>query len=221
MKTKDITQKNNSGSLMVTILVIVGLFVGLLYFGIGTQIKMANAISVEELLDGRNVAGYGVEGTVTQPSVKFLQLNHRLNGIIPTGADYFYLIFNEDESRCIVYKGSGKWDKEFNETTGYTNTSVEIEGTVKKLPSEVRTYFNSTVSELNEAGLSFVAEAYYIDSSAGIDSIVYIVTAIIIIGLVIIGFAVIKFNVNRPIVKKIGMVLMILLLICLIYIFIF
>ncbi|MBP3337772.1 MAG: hypothetical protein J6L69_00015 [Lachnospiraceae bacterium] len=219
MKAKKIKQKDNLGSAVLAIIVFVGFIIGLLYFGISTQIKLAKSISVEELLDGRSVEDNGVNGTVNHESVEFLELEHRLNYIIPTGTDHYYLIFNEDGSRCIAYKGSGKWNREFDDVTGFTDSTVKIKGTVKKMPSEVKTYYNQAISKLNAEGFYFDAEPYYIDSSDGLKSIVQIITALAIIGVVIIGFCIIKFNINNTFLKRFGMFLLILLLVCVIYLF--
>ena len=213
--------KSNKGNPVVAAIVIVLVVVGVIFFGVNTKIKMGNSVDLEQLFEEGIVEGKGVNEPIKTQAIKFLELSKRINGIIPAGKDYYYLIFNEDYTKCIAYRGSKAWNKSFDDVTGLSSKDVEIKGIVKEMSYDVSSQYNVFINGLKAEGYYISPQYYYIDGGAEVYSTIQIATGIVAILLAIFMVVILKFNVSNKLFKRLAFLLLILLFIFTLYLYIF
>lgn len=120
--------------------------------------------TLDELLSGGDMKGTYVEDEVWFATQEYVGLKHSVN-LIPTGTEHYYLVFNDDFTKCISVRADGKWGEQFNSRTWfpYDGSPVEINGKVKYMDYKVRQYVDDMKREMSDAGESFQISYYYID----------------------------------------------------------
>lgn len=128
--------------------------------------------SVDEMLHAQSTTKY-VDGKA-QLVTYIGQVNHSVN-LIPTGTDYYYLIFAKDENICMTVKAPDSWDTDyFNDvykmgglSLGYAPDGVPVNGQVKKLDSHGRSILRDAMNDfVNKKGGNFTTTEYYLDLTA-------------------------------------------------------
>lgn len=120
-------------------------------------------LSLDEFLDGNQREGRYIEDTIHVSSQEIMAYEHTMNYLIPLGTEHFFLIFNEDGSKCMVLRADEKWAEEFDARTGYSQTGVMVSGLVKSLDYEVRYDLQERVAELKREGISLEVSFYCVD----------------------------------------------------------
>lgn len=110
--------------------------------------------------------GSRYEGRVEAASPCFLQIAHSMN-LIPTGNEYYYLIFQGDDySRAYVVRAGKHWEDLFD-GEGFPINDVVISGSIKKMPSGAIKRLDEVISELSENGYPvYVDRIYYLDAQS-------------------------------------------------------
>lgn len=116
---------------------------------------------------------------------EILEVEHSISYIIPFGKDYYYLGIDDNYDAYLIHAPK-KWDeKNFSETS---DNSVEITALAKKISDyKISNEINSTIGNLDVSfplGTSSCLELTYVR-----DSIMEIISGILLILLTIIGFA--------------------------------
>lgn len=69
---------------------------------------------------------------------EIFEVEHSINGLIPTGTDYYYLGFDEQGSCCIINASKGWYAENFDEATGETQGTESV--TVTALAKDISDY---------------------------------------------------------------------------------
>lgn len=125
---------------------------------------------------------------------EILEVEHSISYIIPFGKDYYYLGIDDNFDAYIIH-GPKKWDeKNFSETA---DNSLEITALAKKISDyKVSNEINSTIAVLDAdfpLGSSNCLELLYVRNS-----IMKIVSGVLLLILAIIGFANYKKRTELP-----------------------
>lgn len=88
---------------------------------------------------------------------EIFEVEHSINGLIPTGTDHYYLGFDEQGSCCIINASKGWYAENFDEATGETKGTESI--TVTALAKDISDYeiedeIREMLSELE--GLTYI-----------------------------------------------------------------
>lgn len=88
---------------------------------------------------------------------EIFEVEHSINGLIPTGTDYYYLGFDGQGSCCIINASKGWYAENFDEATGETQGTESV--TVTALAKDISDYeiedeLREMLSELE--GLTYI-----------------------------------------------------------------
>lgn len=92
-------------------------------------------------------------------------MSHTVNGIIPTGKEYYYLVFSEDKSSVISVRAGKRWADAF---PSGTYNGVLIKGQAKRLDYQER----NRLMEIVDSAPYYLADStvnieYYVDLLSG------------------------------------------------------
>lgn len=156
-----------------------GLFA--LYFiisGAYDLIKMQDAMTLDEFWEETShTGGEAVTGTVHFGTSSYLSIDHSVN-LIPTGTEYYYLIFNDDYTKCVTIRAKKNWDAELDHN-GYSEEGIQIKGRLVKLDYDARKQLGMMSSYLQELEVT-VDGQYYIDDMMPLISWLSIATGILL-----------------------------------------
>ena len=133
-------------------------------------------------------------------AAELLEVEHSINGLIPTGTDHYYLGIDVNTYRAYVIKASGKWLKKGFDADGY---SVDEEGlNITALSKKVSKYdvskeISSRLSALE--GLQYeLGTDHFLEPAYKVKAILRIVMAIACIGLLVCGILFVRREGNVP-----------------------
>ncbi len=93
-------------------------------------------------------------------AIEVYEIEHRLNGLIPTGSEHFYLAATDDGAVPLLIKASSSWyEKNFGED-GLAKSTVMLTGEVGKFDSDSRYKLNELNRKLSSLGESVSTEKY-------------------------------------------------------------
>lgn len=160
--------------------ILFGLFA--LYFiisGAYNLIKLQDTVTLDEFWEEAvHTSGEAVEGTVHFASSSYLSVSHSVNYIIKTGNEYYYLIFNDDYTKCISIRAKNNWDAGLDHN-GYSEEGIQIKGRLLKLDYDAGKQLDSLRSYLQELGVT-VNDEYYIDDTLTLVSWLSIITGVLL-----------------------------------------
>lgn len=165
--------------------ILFGLFA--LYFiisGAYNLIKMQDTVTLDEFWkETSHTNGEAVTGTVHFGTSSYLSIDHSIN-FIPTGTEYYYLIFNDDYTKCITIRAKNKWDAVLDHN-GYSEEGIQIKGRLVELDHDVKQQLGSLYSFFQELGVT-ANSAYYIDDMLPLISWLSIAAGVLL--LLLMGF---------------------------------
>jgi hypothetical protein len=104
------------------------------------------------------------EGCVAAASPAILEIDHKINYLIPSGKEYYYLILSEDYSKAITVRADKNFGKSFD-SNWMSKDKVVIKGRIKVLPYQVRDRLNEIKNNFAESDQGFnIIGDYYIDT---------------------------------------------------------
>lgn len=124
---------------------------------------------------------------------QLLVVENSINGIIPTGKDYYYIGINEDEgSFYIIHAGKNWLEKNFDSEGFAKGNGVSVKGLAKSAEDyEVRHELVNHTNELE--GLSFALQAGdVLELNYVRDAVIRIIAGALLIAIAVIAFAVSK-----------------------------
>jgi len=148
-------------------------------------------MSIMDLTNKDDVHKVKIDG-----AAQILVVENSINGIIPTGKDYYYIGMNEDSGEIYTIHAGKNWlEKNFDSEGMAKGNGVSVKGLAKSAGDyEVRDEIASRINELSKEGdLSFalmagdVLEINYVR-----DSIIRLIAGTLLIALIILGFAATK-----------------------------
>ena len=160
-----------------------GLLAVCTYFGVRTLVRKQNPeeLSVSKattLEKGKWVtfrAYYALESAHT--------IKHTINGVIPTGTEYYYMIFTEDFGRIMIIRADEKWyDRNFDsEGVAKDENGCLVTGYVRGTPGEIDRSIALYRSKLQESYKITIAlqSSLYVDTIAVKVSILQILVGVI------------------------------------------
>lgn len=185
-------QKDKSSIKTIIILLVLLVFFVIWVF---TGVKVFTAKANPAIIGGE--AGIAVSegdyvfGKVMMSSPEYCEYT-KLLSVIPLTKQHYYLIFNEDMTRCITVRADKSWENQFVQGLSLEPTGAPMQGYVKKLEDEVQGKLNNALKIYAEAGIQVSADTdLYIDCLAERFAIMKIVAGVLTLGIaafVIIGF---------------------------------
>ena len=137
-----------------------------------------------------------VHETKIDAAGQLLVVENSINGIIPTGKDYYYIGMNEDSGEIYTIHAGKNWLKKNFDSDGMAKgNGVKIKGLSKSAGDyEVRDEIASRVNQIKaELGGTFVLESgNVLELNYVQDSIVRLIAGTLLIALIILGFAATK-----------------------------
>lgn len=134
-----------------------------------------------------------VHETKIDAAGQLLVVENSINGIIPTGKDYYYIGMNEDSGEIYTIHAGKNWLKKNFDSDGMAKgNGVKIKGLSKSAGDyEVKDEIASRVNQIKaELGGTFVLESgNVLELNYVQDSIVRLIAGTLLIALIILGFA--------------------------------
>lgn len=131
-----------------------------------------------------------VHETKIDAAGQLLVVENSINGIIPTGKDYYYIGINEDSGEVYTIHAGKNWLKKNFDSEGFAKgNGVSVKGLAKSAEDyEVRHELVNHTNELE--GLSFALQAGdVLEINYVQDSIVRLIAGTLLIALIILCFA--------------------------------
>ncbi len=198
----------NVKTILVSVILIV-MVVVLFAFGLSPLFKKLSSQTVENIGGASLTKGSYVEGVVYYASDEVLEVSNSLNFLIPMGKEHFFLIFNDDFSRCVAVRADKNWSAQFGEE-GFNVDGVPIGGVVKDLDYDQQREMNEVVQTLQGYGITITAATYYIDLLAYRYAIFTLIALVILVLLIIGGILIVKKGIQHSILAKIYCILIML-----------
>lgn len=129
-----------------------------------------------------------VHETKIDAAGQLLVVENSINGIIPTGKDYYYIGINEDEGSFYIIHAGKNWLKKNFDSEGFAKgNGVSVKGLAKSAEDyEVRHELVNRTNELE--GLSFALQAgNVLEINYVRDSIIRIIAGVLLTVLTIVG----------------------------------
>lgn len=101
------------------------------------------------------------EGEITMASARICSLEHKINGLIPTGTEHFFLIYTEDMSSAVFVRADKSWDDAFTNDL-YNEVSIDGKGIVRKMDYKVENEMREFVAAAAEQGMQ-IQQGVYVD----------------------------------------------------------
>lgn len=99
------------------------------------------------------------EGQIKLASARICSLTHKINGLIPTGTEHFFLIYAEDMSSAVFVRADKSWDDAF--TSDLLNSvSIDGKGIVRKMDYKVKNEMSEFVAAASQQGMQIQQEVY-------------------------------------------------------------
>lgn len=174
MEQKEKKKSSKFGSIFA-IIAVTGLLIAFLCACIYTVSGCIGAsTSIEELLHNQTEPNFAT-GKVYATSSCVSSMRHSVNGIIPLGTEYYYIIFLPGEDVCMTVKAPEDWEMDnfpsYYKSDGlmlnYNSDGVSVTGQVRKLNYKVRDNIADALNyHINANGRSFKMTDYYLDITA-------------------------------------------------------
>lgn len=143
--------------------------------------------------------GQYVEDTVYCSSDEYYTITHLIGGLIPTGVEHYYLIYNKDFTECVVLRAGSGWADKFDED-GYNFDGVRVGGVLKKMDYEMRSEINK---DIQNSGYDIDIPINYIDGLSDRYAVFTIICAVVFAGILSLLFMSKKEIFKNALVKKI------------------
>lgn len=136
-----------------------------------------NDITTSDMTDKAYVSGKAVFS-----SDCYLTVSHSINYIIPTGKEYYYIVFNEDMTECMSYRGSKKFFENFDKD-GFSKDGVEIKGKIRRTTTDNYRAISEINSNINQYGIQSynISTSYYIDGKTDMLNIIAVILGALIL----------------------------------------
>lgn len=147
-------------------------------------------MSIMDLVNTKDVYEVSID-----EAVELLTVEKSINGIIPTGKEYFYLGLNEDSGKLYAIHADKKWLKNNFDSNGMSNgNAIIIKGLSKRasdfqVEKEIESRVGQVVVGSNNELVSALASGYVLELNYVLDSIVRLIAGILILAFGILIFA--------------------------------
>ena len=178
---------------IIAVVIILLFAIGFMGFGAYSLIQSkTNTVDFEEWLKNGAEKDVYVEGEVSFSTPAYLEVSHTTN-LIPSGKEYYYLVFSEDYSKCVSVRADKDFADQFD-TFGYSADGVVIKGKAKRLTSENSSELNSLKTKMAGEGLAINAVSYYIDCKTDMLSWIQVLVGALILVIAILVAVTNKIN---------------------------
>ena len=171
-------------------LMLIGIFVLYLFTAVRDLVSLGNAVQIKDDLTDIREDGISVEGDfyyLTDGPV--FSMKHTINGLIPIGTEYYFLLYSNDLTRCIFVRASEDYAEEFYEEVNTPNAEgkyygAHIKGRVRELDSQIKRESSDMINDLNAEGIKLVSDGsdiLYIDLTTKFQAIFRLVTSIVLL----------------------------------------
>ena len=214
-------------------LMLIGIFVLYLFTAARDLVSLGNSIQIKDDLTDIREDGISVEGDfyyLTDGPV--FSMKHTINGLIPIGTEYYFLLYSNDLSRCIFVRASEDYAEEFYEEVNTPNAEgkyygAHIKGRVRELDSQIKRESSDMINDLNDEGIKVVSDGsdiLYIDLTTKFQAVLRLITSIVLlISIVLIvilaknkGDVELDDSESLGSYKPVGIIAVVLLLVCII-----
>ena len=197
-------------------LMLIGIFVLYLFTAVRDLVSLGNAIQIKDDLTAIREDGISVEGDfyyLTEGPV--FSMKHTINGLIPIGTEYYFLLYSNDLTRCIFVHAEGKY------------YGAHVKGRVRELDTQIEREVSDMIDNLAAEGIEVISDGsdlLYIDLTTKVQAIIRLITSIVLLVSIILIVILAKFKGDVQLddtealgsFKPIGIIALVLLLVCII-----
>ena len=154
VEAKPEKKKSEKVAAVLGIILLVAMFVGAVAYGSMLLIKKQSAKKIDASMGfDVNKDTDWVEFTAYYATPMSLTVSHNINGIIPTGKEYYYFLFSTDLTECISVRADKKWFEEnFDEDSWMAKSEdgIKICGYVRSFESKSKSEQDKMISDLRK-----------------------------------------------------------------------
>ena len=171
-------------------LILLAMFVLYLFTAVRDLFSLGNARTVDPEVMDISEDGVSVEGDfyyLTDGPV--FSMRHSINGLIPIGTEYYFLLYSNDLKRCIFVRASEDYAEEFYEEVDIPNAEglyygTHIKGRVRELDTKIVREVSSMINDLAAEGIEVISDGsdlLYIDLTTKFQAILRLITSIVLL----------------------------------------
>ena len=171
-------------------LLLLAMFVLYLFTAVRDLFSLGNARTVDPEVMDISEDGVSVEGDfyyLTDGPV--FSMRHSINGLIPIGTEYYFLLYSNDLKRCIFVRASEDYAEEFYEEVDIPNAEglyygTQIKGRVRELDTKIVREVSSMINDLAAEGIEVISDGsdlLYVDLTTKFQAILRLITSIVLL----------------------------------------
>ncbi len=171
-------------------LLLLAMFVLYLFTAVRDLFSLGNARTVDPEIMDISEDGVSVEGDfyyLTDGPV--FSMRHSINGLIPIGTEYYFLLYSNDLKRCIFVRASEDYAEEFYEEVDIPNAEglyygTHIKGRIRELDTKIVREVSSMINDLAAEGIEVISDGsdlFYIDLTTKFQAILRLITSIVLL----------------------------------------
>ncbi|MBR6474313.1 MAG: hypothetical protein IKS98_02535 [Lachnospiraceae bacterium] len=193
-------------------IILIAIFVFYLFTAVRDLVSLGNAKKIESSLTEIHEDGISVEGDFYYLDKRFeCSMEHSVN-FIPTGTEYYYLLYSNDLASCIFVRASEDYADEFFEEVNLPNADglyygTHLKGRVRELDSQIARDLSNTINQLNAEGITVItsgSEVLYIDLTTKFQGILRLITSFALLVSLILIIILAKFKGDVEIGQDLG-----------------
>lgn len=143
----------------VALIIVAILFAGWTFYNLITGIAGLSKSGISQL-SGSADAGTRCEISSVYLAMEVYEIEHRINGLIPTGSEHFYFAVAEGGTVPFLIKASPSWYKDNFDENGLAKDTVTLMCEVGKFDSDSGHKLGELNQNLSELGESVSTEKY-------------------------------------------------------------
>jgi hypothetical protein len=176
----------------------IGILIGfVIYYIVMTVIDLASLGSAEKadpktlnIVNGQSVTGYFKNFEGAKDDGPIFTMEHSINGLIPTGKEYFFILYDESYTKALYVRADKDFIKNSKEKLAENNgAGVELTGRIRELRSKIKFELNDINYQLSQYNIDVISdgnEILYLDLTTKTQCVLRIITIVLLAGAAVI-----------------------------------
>lgn len=205
-----------------------------LFTAIRDLVSLSNAQTVDPEVMDISEDGISVEGDFYYLSNgPIFSMKHTINGLIPTGTEYYFMLFSNDLNKCIFVRADEDYAEDFYKEVDIPNAEgryygAHLKGRIRELDYKIKHEAADYINELQSEGITVLSngtEYLYLDITTKFQCILRLITAAGLLIATILIVILVKYKGTTELseglgsLKPVGIIAVVLILVCIISMF--
>ena len=226
-------KKSKIGTILGFLILAIFIFI-YLFTAIRDLVSLGNARTIDPAVMDIREDGISVEGDFYYLSEgPVFSMKHTINGLIPTGTEYYFMLFSNDLSKCIFVRADEGYAEDFYKEVDTPNAEgryygAHLKGRIRELDSQIKREASGYINDLQSEGITVLSngtEFLYLDITTKFQCILRLITAFGLLVATVLIIILVKFKGTTELgdglgsFKPVGIIAVVLILACVVSMF--